>query len=238
MDLATSAPTAATHGGIDIGAAFAATRADPDWLKKSLIMGAVAVFLPVIGILVALGWTRQIFERVQQGDSSLPDLDFGAQLKLGIAPLLSVLNAAIVMIPLVLLMQGAALVIFVGGGALTGIDETLGMIAMVVGGLVVMALWLVAMVVGLMINLITPELMRRGHHGENFPLFSPRASIAAVRGNVKTYVMTVVGLFVANLLSGAGVLACYLGMFLTIPMAMVMSANLLAQWDMVVKRGS
>ena len=44
MDLATSAPTAATHGGIDIGAAFAATRADPDWLKKSLIMGAVAVF--------------------------------------------------------------------------------------------------------------------------------------------------------------------------------------------------
>ena len=95
---------------------------------------------------------------------------------------------------------------------------------------------LVAMVVIMGLQILIPEIQRRGYNGEMGPLFSPGASIRAVKSNPKAYFMTLIGLFVANFLGSLGAFACYIGMFLTLPFGHAMAAHILAQWDAIVQR--
>ena len=86
------------------------------------------------------------------------------------------------------------------------------------------------------LQILIPEIQRRGYNGEMGPLFSPGASIRAVKSNPKAYFMTLIGLFVANFLGSLGAFACYIGMFLTLPFGHAMAAHILAQWDAIVQR--
>jgi hypothetical protein len=107
------------------------------------------------------------------------------------------------------------------------------------GGMVMMVAMLgsyaVLFIGAFLLGILTIDMTRRLYNDESFPLFSPGASIGAIKRNPGAFVMTWIGLFVARLLGSLGVIACYIGILLTMPIGIAMSARILSQWDAVVK---
>lgn len=218
---------------VDIGLALKGLTADPQWFKKYAIAG-LFLLVPIVGPIAWLGWLRRVYEAAREGDFEfLPEIEFSEDLSLGIAPLVAMLN---LMVPAMVMVFGVWIVAFgvlmVGSGVDQATDGSGvgGMIA----GLTMLVLYGLMSVGILAINLLTPEIQRRGFNGEMTPLLSPGTSLRALVRSPGPYLMTLLGIFLANLIASVGVLACYIGMFLTMPMAMVVMARLLAQWDAVV----
>ncbi len=215
---------------VDIGQAFSYMTADPQWLNKVVIMGLVTL-IPVAGYLVVFGWMREIFERAKEGRQELPALDFGTQLEKGIAPFVAMLGpmAAMMigMFGLQLLMIPFALLAEATQG--TAVAGVLGALM----GLLGVLISLVMFVAIFAISAVVPEVMRRGMRGEMMPILSPKASIVAIKNNGGAFLMVLVGSFAFNMISQVGVMLCFVGMFVTMPLAMVGMSHLLAQWDRV-----
>jgi len=220
---------------VDIGVVLKGLTSDPEWFKKYAMAGLVTL-VPLVGMLVLVGWLRRVFEAARQGDyDTLPTLNFSEDLSRGVAPFVAVLN---LLLPFIVGLVGFGIVGAVVGVVGSAVDQ--GTNGSGAGGLLTMVMMLAMyafLFVGIIaMNLAMPEFQRRGYKGEMTPIFSPGVSFRAVKRNLKPYVMVIVGLFVANLMSGIGVFACYIGMFLTMPMGMVVMARLLAQWDAVVEQ--
>jgi hypothetical protein len=214
---------------IDIGEALGFTFKDPQWMSKVLTAGVI-MLVPLVGVFVVLGWQVNIYHRVLQGDNSLPSPDFGADLGRGWKHFLAMFTG---MLPLVALILALMMLIFGTGAALAAVVN--GITDSSEGGAVIMMLtqlcfFAVNMVFSLGINLLLPELFRRGTTGELFMLFRPRESLQRARGNWGALATAGIGTMIANMLGGIGVFACYVGMLLTLPMAYAASAHLAAQW--------
>jgi len=217
----------------DLGAAIKMPFEDPQWISKGLIMGLIYMFVPVVGWLVVFGWCREIYERTRRGEAGLPDLSFGRHMSEGVAPFVAVMN---LMVPII----GMMMVFGVGIFALAGIAEVGGDAAEVLGplfslGMIGFQMFFMLLIFGF--QLLTPELMRRGFNGELGPLFSPGASLVAIKTQPMNYFITFLGMMVANIIGSLGMFACYVGMFVTMPLGLAMTAHLLAQWDRLVRGG-
>lgn len=221
---------------IDIGAAFEFARRDPDWLTKYALHGLV-LFIPVVGSLAYFGWGRRVYQQIQQGqEDALPELDLGGEIADGIPPFVTALNMVAVILPLVFLMQGLAIGGMVLGGvasaAFGDIGELLMGLVMLVLTLVFYALFFVTIIAA---NLIMPELQRRGYNGEMGPLFSIGRSLRIIRAHPSQYLMTFVGVLVANLVGSVGMVLCGVGAILTLSMGHAMAAHVLAQWNAIAE---
>ena len=191
-------------------------RRDPEWMMKLLFAG-LHLLIPIAGLLSMLGWQRRIFEGARLGQDELPKPDLVGDIKLGIDPFIAVLNVAIVMIPLMMVLFGVPFAIVMVGGAIGG--DAAQVIGAIGGILNILAMFVWFLLV-MLLNVMMPELIRRGMRGERFPLFSPGVSIAAIRSNVMPYVMLILGSFVANFVGGIGIWLCCVGVFITQPAAM------------------
>ncbi len=210
---------------IDLSAAFQAIFQDPDWVKTAAMVG-VAAFVPIIGQLVHFGWQRKVIDQLRSGRAApLPTVDFIEDVQLGIAPFAAVLNLAVpaAVIAMLTVVPGTVMSSIGEGGALS----VVGAVLSGVGFLVLMALNLVAIV-------LVPEMLRRGLKGEMTPLLSFGPSLTAIRSRPSTYATVALGVFLAQMLAGAGGMACYIGVVLTMPMGLVMAAHVLEQWDRMV----
>lgn len=222
-----SVPAATT---VDIGQAFSYMTADPQWMNKVVIMGLVTL-IPVAGYLVLFGWMREVFERAKEGRKELPALDFGTQLEKGIAPFVAMLGPMLAMFVGIFGLQLLMIPFALLSEALRG-TAVEGVAAALVGLLGILVT-LVMMVAMFAISAVVPEVMRRGMRGEMMPVLSPKASLVAIKNNMSAYLMVLVGGFAFNMISQVGVMLCFVGMFLTMPLAAVGLSHLLAQWDRV-----
>ncbi len=218
----------------DISRAIRAPFQDPGWLNKSLLLG-LFLLIPFIGIPVLMGWARELYDRRLRGEEGLPDLHFGRQLSYGITPVLAGLNLVLVLFAALLALGAAsaavgAVVQSLPSGALSQAGHALFTIAVFGSQLLTLAT-----VLGL--QLVLPELLRRGFRGEAGPLFSPAASIAAIRARPAAYITTFIGIMVANFIGASGMFACYVGAVVTMPLGYAITADLLAQWDRLVRGG-
>lgn len=237
MEIKQKQPPAGGGGGVpstgtvDIGAAFSFLTKDPQWVQKAGMMGLITL-IPIVGYVVLLGWCREIFERVRAGEDTLPSLDFGKQLEKGWAPFLAVFSVGFGFGALIFVLQLFTLPFALIGEATrgTGIETIAGLIM----GLIGLLVGLLAMVGALGLNVAMPELIRRGFTGESFPIASPKLSIAAIKANSGAYIMVVLGAIVFNMLGSVGVMACYVGMFVTIPLGLVGMTHMIAQWQKLV----
>lgn len=223
-----SAPIGAS---VDIGQAFSYLTADPQWMSKVVVIGLVSL-VPVVGYVVLLGWMREVFERAKKGQRELPELDFGSQLSKGFAPLVALAGPMLIIVFVMFILQLLLLAFGIFAGALA--DTNIAAIVNIFGGVLAMLGMLGAAVMMFVLTLVMPELLRRGMRGEMMPILSPRASIVAVKNNASGYMMLFVGGFVFNMISQLGVFLCFLGVFLTMPLALVGMSHLLAQWDRLV----
>lgn len=231
-------PSAGQTGGlgprttIDIGEAVKYPFTDPEWLSRSAIMGLM-MLVPLVGPFVLLGWMAQVTDRVRRGDPGLPPLDFGAQLGAGFKLFISMFTVIFVSVIGVLILQALVMGASFGVGALikeAGGPEGLVAAFSLAGTLVMFA---VHMIFALGINVLMPEIYRRGFAGELFPLASPGRSIRRIRGATGAFFLTVLGIFVGGMMGAVGMFACYLGVFVTLPLGYAATAHLIAQWEAV-----
>ena len=212
---------------IDIGTAIAQFREDPDWLKHVGIHGALSM-VPLAGILIMYGWSRRIFGRLQQGDTSMPELELAEELSEGIAPLVALLNVMLVTIPVGLLIAIPAVVMSIFASDMGGMASMVMLVISLLSALLAIA-------VSMLLMFIQPELLRRGYNGEMTPMLSPGASIAAIKAHPKDYIMVVLGLILGRAISGMGVMLCGIGVIVTMPIGVLISTNVLAQWNRMVE---
>jgi hypothetical protein len=229
--VASSPETAPTGAGVDIGQALSYLTADPRWMSKVLVIGLVSL-VPILGYVVLLGWMREVFERVKAGQKELPDLDFGNQLSKGLAPLVALVSPMLIIMMVSFILQLLVIPFGIVAGALGDTDAAA--VVNILGGLLGMGVMFVWFFMMFVLVLVMPELLRRGMRGEMMPILSPRASIVAIKNNALGFVMVLLGGFVFNLISQLGVFLCFVGMFLTMPLAIVGMSHLLAQWDRLV----
>ncbi|MCB9777227.1 MAG: DUF4013 domain-containing protein [Alphaproteobacteria bacterium] len=228
-DLPAAAPT------VELGPALSGLTSDPQWLKKYGMAGLM-LFIPLVGPLILLGWVRRVYEAAREDDiDTLPDVDFGADLSHGVPPFAAMLN---LMLPAMVMAMGVWFVatfvmIAASAASSSSSGDPNGALGLVMG-LFMLGFYALLFAGILLMNVAVPEFQRRGFNGETLPLFSLGQSFRAVRAAPGAYLMVLVGLFVANAISSVGVFACYVGMVITVPMAMVVIARLLAQWDRVV----
>lgn len=202
---------------MDIGRAIKLPFDDPEWWKKCLIAGLITL-IPVVGVIVVLGWQRRIFENARSGNPSpLPDIAFGDDLGRGVAPFVAVLNIAAIAVVLAI---GVAVAVPVAGA----ISDTLAGIVAIFANLVMVVVMLAA-------SVLVPDFLRRGFEdGEMLPLLKPGPTISRITGDVGAYVMLLVGFFVANFIGGLGSVACGIGALFTAPLGYVMMTYMLADY--------
>lgn len=222
---------------IDIGRAFSQLMADPDWFKKYALAG-IMLLIPVVGPLVFLGWARRVYDAAKAGDDTrLPTVDFGNDLQYGIAPFVAALELAILVVATFVIVVMMAVVLPGGVAAILGSNPD-NHVPEVTGGLVLTVVWLLCffllLVVMVVSALVAPEVKRRGFNGEMLPLFKPGPSLRAIRRNLGPYLMLFLGGLIGGIIGSIGGVACYVGLFVTVPISNVFTARLLAQWDLIV----
>lgn len=213
---------------IDILAALRYPSTDPDWARKCLLHGLYGL-IPLVGPFALFGWQRRIFHELRAGQGErLPDPAFLAEAREGVAPVLAAMNLAVFALPMVLVALGVALYTqsMFDPGSEEDLNRMIGSMVFVVLGLQV-----VALLVALLGQLTLPELLRRGFGGDTLPLFVPAPSVARIRKNPMALLLTIVGMFLANMIGSLGFYLCFVGGFVTVPYAGAVIAHLIAQWD-------
>ena len=224
---------------VSLGSMFDLFANDEAWMRKTLTVGA-CVLIPIVGIFQVLGYARRAYQHMQAGNTDLPEPslgeDIGGGFKTWLLTLLNIMPAAMLLGGC---WAGCAFGSVAVGGGLAAATSGDGGDAGPLGGLVMMAGMLggyaVLFVGVLLIGVLSVDLTRRLYNDESFPLFSPGASLGAIKRNPGAFLMTWLGLFISRMIGGIGVILCYVGIFLTMPLGMVLSARVLAQWDKVVK---
>ena len=212
-----------TRTSIDIGEALAYPFQDPGWWKRYLVLGVIS-FIPFIGFFVLFGWQAQVFDRIRAGRSGVPSMDFGTDLRRGAKIFGSfLLNTMPIFLPLYGLLIAGLMVLELGG------DEMLP-----VALAILMPSYLLAMMGALLMNAVFPELERRAFLGQWLTLLRPMPSFRVVRAAPSSYLLALVGMFLGNMIGGLGVILCYVGMFITMPIGYAISSHLIAQWSMIV----
>lgn len=206
---------------VDLGEALSYPFQTEGWWQTCLLVG-LGSLVPLLGIFHMFGWMARIFDNVQAGQTQLPGLSSDHLLE-------DVKRGAIVfgvfflnILPILIPTYG----IMFSGLLFIETNEDLALVLFGVG-------YLLAMLMGLGMNLIFPELMRRAYLGEWNILFNPGPTIRAVRTAPGTFLLTLLFVFLGNTIGGLGVFLCYIGIFLTMPFGYVVTTHVIAQWDLV-----
>lgn len=215
---------------LDISEALKYPFQDPAWLSKAGVAGLM-MLVPIVGPFILLGWKVEVYERVKAGQDGLPDINLGPQLSAGFRVFVGLFSSIFLMVMLIMVLHigilgaGAAV-----GYALQAISGSEGGMAIGMGAAyLVVSLVHVFLILG--VNGLMPEIYRRAFAGDMFALFSPGPSVARLRGRGGLYLLVVVGLIACNLMGAVGMFACYIGMFVSLPLGYAAAAHLVAQWD-------
>jgi hypothetical protein len=204
---------------MDLGALLKAPTEDPEWVKKLLLMG-VFMLIPVAGILNLLGYTKACYQSRSAGETTLPP----AELKYiadGFWIFVAVLPAVAPIFVLYIVM-GVGAVVF-GDSIMSTLIIAICSLCLMVAGLAIMAL--------------QPAILYRHFvHGDRWAALQVREMWELVKVHSSPYIMLWVALFVAGLIGQLGVMACYIGMFFTMPFCYAVQGFALADFANEVKR--
>ncbi|MBL8093160.1 MAG: DUF4013 domain-containing protein [Anaerolineales bacterium] len=207
---------------MDFGSAFTYPTRDPEWIKKALL-GGVLSMIPIANF-IPVGHMLAVAEEVSQGaDQQLPPWDqLGGYFKKGFG--VAVISI-VIMLPVILLLVcgyglGLGLITATGGD----VDEgTLNIVLIAVQCVV----FVLALISALFLPAALSEYVVTGRVGA---AINPSAVLAEFRARAGQYVvlglLAVFGAWLAALL---GMIACGLGVFLTVPYFNFVYGNLLGQ---------
>ncbi len=207
---------------MEFGKAFTFAFEDQDWIKK-LLIGAVILLIPIIGIFVVMGWMLEIIRRVIVHDPQpLPDWsDFGGYLMRGFQAWLVGLVYALPMILINVCIQGATVAMQQNGG-----DDTMTAAVTVLS----VCLSCVVIIYSLFLGVVLPAALgifaATGQLGAAFRIGEV---FGLVRAAPSAYLMVLLGSILAGLIASLGVILCVIGVLFTSALAYVIMAHLYGQ---------
>lgn len=203
---------------MDIGRAFNYPRNDPGWIVKLLIF-AVCTMVPIVNF-AAFGYMLEAVRRVARGDeATLPEWDnFGGYFVDGLRVFVTMLVYAIPLIAVIVVSIGMALAASGsrGGEAAGGIVMILAQLFQIFWQFLIWVVW-PAMIVSLAFN---------AGWGAGFNFGGMMGTITRNAGN---YVMVLVMTIGFGIFGMLGILACGVGLLITLPWAQLSMAHLFGQ---------
>ncbi len=211
---------------MDFARAFSFVFEDKDWLTKILI-GAVVLLIPLVGIIIVFGWGLEVTRRVIAGEQpELPDWsNFGTYVGNGFKALVVILVYGLPLFILALCNMGVTMMTdprVVGIQTAKTMETVAALVGVVVGCLdIIYGLFLALVMPAAFGNMMaTGELGAAFRFGEVFRLSF---------GNLGIYILVLVGEILANLISGLGSIACFVGVFFTLAYSYAVIGHLAGQ---------
>jgi hypothetical protein len=211
---AAAAPQTGQSAGLDINRIFTFAFQDKTWIMKCLLLGVICL-IPIIGGFVLVGYLFNVAQDTADGaDLPLPGIDFGGHLRLGFSYFIySLIVGIIAMVPSIVLM------------ALSRISP----LFMVLGQL----LYLLVSI-GLSFYLVAATALAVTEKQPRTIIDFSRC-IAAVRANLlNVFIAFLLGIAV-TLIGELGIVACVVGIIVTLPIASIMMGQLLGQLGRLLK---
>lgn len=204
------------------GDAFTYVFQDPDWFKKMIIPGLIGLLLPIIGQMVLLGWSLKVTLNVIRNDPSpLPEMDFGEDLSRGFKAWVVALVYAI---PMIVLYIPILIVAILSGNG----NDSNSMMAIV--AIASTCFGLLMMLYGIIMTLVLPAAYARVAVDDSIGSgLAFGEVIGMVRKNIMPYLLVFVGSIAAGFISSLGSIACFIGIFLTVPYSMAILGHLYGQ---------
>lgn len=206
---------------MELGRAFTFAFEDKDWLKKIGIAGLIMI-IPILGQIIVAGWAVEIARRVIHRDAEpLPDwTNFGDFLVKGLKVFVIGLVYSLPVILLQACLQGGMAAGLNGADSdtqniLSIITACVGCVAAILG--IVLGLFAA---VGMSKFAATDDLGAAFRFGEIISLF--RAAPGA-------WIMTLLGVMIAGLLSTLGLILCIIGVIFTYAWAFTVQGHLYGQ---------
>lgn len=203
---------------MDIGLAFSFPFQDKDWITK-LILASVILLIPVLGIIVVLGWTLAITRNVIKGEAEpLADWsDFAGLLTLGFkASLVSLVYA----LPII--------AVSIPFGIFSGLVDSRSAEGWII--FISLCFSCFSILYGLVLTFIFPAAM--GELAANDDLgaaLNPSHIFGLIRKAPNVYILTFLATIGAGFLSGLGVLLCFVGILFTSSYAYAVYGHLFGQ---------
>lgn len=202
---------------MDIARAFTFFLDDPEWVKK-LLLGALISLIPFVGGFIVLGWALAVTRNVYNGhDSTIPEWnDIGGYLVRG---LLAWVGAFIWALPVVLLFGCIGI-----GFAITSGSEA-AVLFMIFAGF---SLFLVALVY---MAIFLPVPVARYAIKDDFSaMFAFSDILDEVRRGIRPLMVAlVIWLVAAMVVSPLGLLACFVGVYVTSTLSYLMIGHAMGQ---------
>lgn len=208
---------------LDLGVIIQAPAQDPNWIKKCLLMGLIALFVPIVGALNAMGWMRSYAEARIRGETELPEANF-SYIGPGWRIFLMYLPIAGIMLLLYLVVGG-----LVAAGAALEIEALA-----IVGAILGMLLFLPVM---LWITVFNPGMLYLHIvHGERWASlrFARQWGLAKLTGT--EYLLLWVAFLICGFITQAGMLVCFVGLLVSIPYGYAMQAAAIAEYARITNK--
>lgn len=189
---------------MDIGTAFSFPFQDKEWATK-LILAAVIMLIPVLGIIVVLGWMLAITRNVIQGKAQPLEgwSDFATLLTLGFKAFIVSLIYALPII-----------VLSIPFGIVSGMMDSESAEAMLAFASICFSCF--SIVYGFAIAFIYPAVMGELAATDDLgAALNPARIFNLIRTSPNTYILTFLVTMGAGFLSGFGLLLCIIGVLFT-----------------------
>lgn len=203
---------------MDFGLAFSFVFQDEEWIKKVLI-ASVMVLIPIVGWLAVFGWSLEITKRVIAGDKvPLPPWDdFGGVLTLGLK---AFIVGVVFSIPSFILVAPA--------GFASALFDSNDLVAVVT--IINICASCLVILYSILIAFALPasygRLAATDSLGEALNVVKLWGMIRAAPS---AYLIVILGYIVAGFLSIMGIIACGIGILVTIAYSLVVEGHLYGQ---------
>ena len=206
---------------MEFGKSFTYVFEDDDWIMK-ILLAAVIVFIPIVGTIAILGWGMEITKRVvQKNPEPLPGWsDFINYLIKGVVALIIIF---VYMLPVILVQ-------FCASGALLAGTESGDYALETISNIVMVCFSCFAFIYSVFMGLFIPAAL--GNYaatGEIGAGFRFGEVFGLVKAAPAPYLMVLIGSFLAALIAFIGLIACIIGIFLTIAYASTIIFHLTGQ---------
>jgi hypothetical protein len=212
---------------LDIGLVIKQPFKDPKWLGKVALMG-LFLLVPILGGLNLSGWMRTISDRHLQDHPDkdiLPEANFsylgaGWRFFLAMLPLVAIVMGFF-------LVGGVGVAVAISSGNRDAESVAFGVVMLMYGALLIFSLLMqVVMPAIYVIHLIDDESWASIRFGRMFEVMKEGGT---------QYVLLFVSVLLAGVISSLGVFACYVGIFVTVPLGYVMIAKAVVEFARITR---